>query len=75
MQFVKYNRKSARRFKLPLTRTVLVIIIRDTVKVAKDIEGFVNVDLGIISDPTMYLNTLKVLITTRILSIIQLIRL
>jgi len=67
---VKYNRKSAKRFKLPLIRVVLVIIIEDTTKVVEDIEGFVNVDLGIISDPTICLNTLRVLITTRILLIV-----
>ncbi len=73
MQFVKYNRKSARRFELPLIRAVPAIIIEDTAKMVEDIEGFVNVDLSIISDPTMRLNTLRVLITTRILLIAQLI--
>ncbi len=70
MQFVKYNRKSARRFKLPLIRAVLAIIIKDTIKVVEDVEGFVNVNLGIISNPTMCLNTLRVLIITRILLIV-----
>ncbi len=70
MRFIKYNRKLVRRFKLPLIRAVLVIIIEDTTKVVKNIKGFVNVDLGIISDPIIRLNTLRVLITTRILPIV-----
>ncbi len=72
---MKYDRKSARRFELPLIRVVLAMIIEDTIKVVEDVEGFVNVDLGIISDPIMYLNTLRVLITTRILLIVQSMRL
>ncbi len=67
---MKYDRKSVKRFKLPLIRVVLAIIIKDTTKVVKDIEGFINVDLGIINDPIMYLNTLRVLIITRILLIV-----
>ncbi len=70
IQFIKYNRKSAKRFELPLIRVVLAIIIENTTKVVKDIKGFVNIDLGIISNPIMYLNTLRVLIITRILLIV-----
>ncbi len=67
---MKYNKKLARRFKLPLIRVVLTIIIKDTTKIVKDIEGFMNMNLGIISEPIMCLNTLRVLITTKILLIV-----
>ncbi len=70
MWFIKYDKRLAKRFKLPLTRTVLIIIIEDTTKITKDIEGFVNVDLSIISDPIIHLSTLRVLIVTRTLLII-----
>ncbi len=47
---------------MSLIRVVLIIIIKDITKVVKNIEGFINIDLSIISNSIIYFNTLRVLI-------------